>query len=185
MKRIAKISIGLGAAIFALMLAFQNFSSINFENTQELSKGWWTSSNCSLGSSANIQYQTPVYTFEGSYSLRLISKSFAANCQFPGMYALSPAFSVRGGQKIRVGSRIRNATYLGRTTLIFYNETQREVGTQSVSWTRANDWPRWRNQPLLIATAPTNSTSFKVRYELQSANAIVDIDSLPRFQVIN
>lgn len=189
------ISATLICCSLILIAAFQNFTPVNniienslrpgseisnsFENDQDLSK-WYFFNNCSPGSSATKAFTAPEQRIDGIYTLRLQTNAFKTPCQWPGMYAESPSYEVHDGRTIRISAHIRNATYKGRSMLMFFDKNGKQLSATNSEWNSAQvwDWPNWHRQNILISTAPLGAESFKVRFDLVSPNAIIDIDSL-------
>ncbi len=154
----------------------------SFENASDLS-GWVKWHNCAAGSWNPDSNISRFYTANanpapggGAYDLRLETTSFTAGCQFGGAYALSPAVPATAGTTYRVNNMSRNHTRSGMVSLHFYNSAGSETASayQPLS---ADAWHFNADTPL-SATAPAGTTSLRVRYSLNEANAVVDMDVL-------
>lgn len=157
----------------------------DFEETTSLDS-WKIWNNCSPGSTAERTYFFPTESIEGDHSLRMVTKNFKKDCEWPGVFADSPAHSVVSGQTVKVSSRIRNGkTIAGNTAVIFLDEDGQKIpsdkgGSSYKAWNNKGpwDWPNHHKSDVLFALAPEGASSFKIRFELTQENSIVDIDAI-------
>ncbi|MBK9266167.1 MAG: hypothetical protein IPM54_41065 [Polyangiaceae bacterium] len=156
--------------------------SNSFESSADLS-GWLIWHNCAATSWTPANNVFRYYTASdkpapggGAYALRMQTTGFTSGCQYPGAYARSPAIAATAGTTYRVDNMSRNHTQSGSVSLIFYNSAGSEIGFASRTW--ATDAWVYNADAQLVATAPSGTTSLRVRYGLSTANGVADLDLL-------
>jgi len=156
--------------------------SNSFESTANLS-GWLIWHNCAASSWVPANNVFRYYTASdnpapggGAYALRMQTTGFTSGCQYPGAYALSPSSPATAGTTYRLDNMSRNHTQSGSVGLIFYNSAGSEIGFADRTW--ASDAWAYNADAQLVATAPSGTTSLRVRYGLNTPNGVADLDLL-------
>lgn len=156
--------------------------SNSFESATNLS-GWLIWHNCAASPWVPANNVFRYYTASdnpvpggGAYALRMQTTGFAPGCQFPGAYAASPPIAATAGTTYKLDNMSRNHTQSGSVGLIFYNITGNEIGFAERTWT-TDAW-LFNADAQLVATAPSGTVSFRVRYGLYTPNGVVDLDLL-------
>ena len=154
----------------------------SFEAASDLS-GWLIWHNCAAspwvaGNNVFRYYTASDYPASGggAYALRMQTTGFTSGCLYPGAYALSPAIGATAGTTYKIDNMSRNSNQTGELSVIFYNSAGSEIGFANQNWT-ADAWI-YNADPQVVATAPSGTTTLRVRYGLRTPNGVADLDLL-------
>lgn len=156
--------------------------SNSFETSSDLS-GWQIWHNCASSGWTPASNVFRYYTASdspapggGAYALRMQTTGFSPGCIYPGAYAASPAIGAIAGTTYKIDNMSRNSAQPGEVSLMFFDSSGSVIGFASQAWT-ADTW-MYNADPQLVATAPSGTTSLRVRYGLRTPNGVADLDLL-------
>lgn len=156
--------------------------SNSFESSTSLS-GWLIWHNCAASPWTPAGNVFRYYTASdnpspggGLYALRMQTTGFTAGCLYPGAYAASPPIAATAGTTYRLENMSRNSNQSGSVGLLFYNTAGSEIGSAHQPFA-TDAWAYNADAPLVV-TAPTGTTSLRIRYGLYTPNGVIDLDLL-------
>ncbi|MBK7583033.1 MAG: hypothetical protein IPI67_22905 [Myxococcales bacterium] len=148
----------------------------SFEAPADFPTGWVVWQNCPTDTTWSAVRDVYPAPNGGGSNLRFHTTGFVSSCQYPGLYAQSPAIAALPGRTYRVLGTSRNAASIGATGVLFFDSADQQVGAGQVAW--SSDAWQYNDDPVLVATSPPNTKTLRVRLALQTPSEFADFDLL-------
>jgi len=148
----------------------------SFEAGTDFPDAWIVWHNCAVDDAWFVRTDSYPAPGGGVSNLRLHTTGFDGSCNWPGAYAVTPAFTAVPGKTYVVRGWSRNASNVGGTSLLFFDASDQQISYTEVQWP-LDAW-QYHEDPPVQAMAPAGATHLRVRLYLASPGEYADFDLL-------
>ena len=149
---------------------------LTWETPDSWPAGWSTWQLCSSGAQVVRWCPGAGEAMGGQCALRLMTASTSCNDGWQGIWTQGAYNPVNPGTTVYLSGWRRNGSYTGKVCLVFQDGTGTETGATCRDYMPVDQW-RYQGAPIVQATAPAGTVTFAVKFALNSAYGVADLDN--------